>query len=186
MFLSLVSNTWKPAASAAFSKSPFESLSHPRSRASTTTCPTSARAMPLGVPWSKRTSIGGRGRRDGSRRRIQAAGCKFEHGPDLFLRHMKLFHDFLNAGARFEILKNRGHGHPGAAKHPTTAAPAGHAFHCRALRPVNCGHGESPFFDFSTERTMSRAIGCRWQGVGAGDPRDRVDAGRKLEYRFKP
>src|SRR5436309_14260280 len=39
-------------------------LVQPRSRASTTVCPTSAGAMPLGVPWSKRTSIVGRGRRD--------------------------------------------------------------------------------------------------------------------------
>ena len=40
--------------------------------------PTSAGAMPLGVPWSKRTSIVGRGRRDLNRWRIQAASTQSE------------------------------------------------------------------------------------------------------------
>src|SRR5437867_1059917 len=145
IFLSVVSSTWKPAASAAFSKSRLESLSQPRSRASTTVCPTSAGAMPLGVPWSKRTSIVGRGRRDLNRWRIQAASCKFEHSPDLFRRHMELLNDFLDAGARFEILEDRRHGHPCTSKNPCTAAPARHAFHYRTLRPVKCCHRESPF-----------------------------------------
>src|SRR5947207_3466443 len=104
-------------------------LVQPRSRASTTVCPTSAGAMPLGVPWSKRTSIVGRGRRDLNRWRIQAASCKFEHSPDLFRRHMELLNDFLDAGARFEILEDRRHGHPCSLKNPCAAAPARHAFH---------------------------------------------------------
>src|SRR5256884_4392013 len=101
--------------------------------------------MPLGVPWSKRTSIVGRGRRDLNRWRIQAASCKFEHSPDLFRRHMELLNDFLDAGARFEILEDRRHGHPCTSKNPCTAAPARHAFHYRTLRPVKCCHRESPF-----------------------------------------
>src|SRR6266513_1272008 len=120
-------------------------LVQPRSRASTTVCPTSAGAMPLGVPWSKRTSIVGRGRRDLNRWRIQAASCKFEHSPDLFRRHMELLNDFLDAGARFEILEDRRHGHPCTSKNPCTAAPARHAFHYLTLRPVKCCHRESPF-----------------------------------------
>lgn len=55
--LSVVSSTSNPASSATFNSSPLVSVSQPCAFASLTVRSGSARAMPRGVPWSKRTSI---------------------------------------------------------------------------------------------------------------------------------
>jgi len=52
------------------------------------------------------------------RRRIEAAGGKFEYGPHLLSGDMKLFDDLLNTRPGFEIFKDGVDRHPGVAKHP--------------------------------------------------------------------
>jgi len=69
----------------------------------------------------------------GSAVRVEAAGCKFEYGLNLFPGYMKLFNDFPDARTRLKVFKNRSHGHPGIPKHPRAAASVRHAFHGGAL-----------------------------------------------------
>src|ERR1700675_4993754 len=132
MFLSVVTNTSNPASSAAASNSPFERRSQPRALASVTSWPARNRDIPLGVPWSKRTSIGGTNV-IGDRGSVQAAGREFENGFDLVDRHIELFYDFLDGHAVFEVFEYSGHWHPGAAKDPRAADLARNALHGGAL-----------------------------------------------------
>src|ERR1700690_1772173 len=118
MFLSAVRSRSKPACSATASKSPFVSLSHPRSLALVTVCPTRCWAMPRGVLWSKRMRISHACRADRNRRGVKAAGRKFQHGLNLLPRHVVLFHDLLDARTVFEVFKNRGNRHTGVTKPP--------------------------------------------------------------------
>src|SRR5271165_3151230 len=138
MFLSAVRSTSKPASSASASKSPLESLSHPRSLAFVTEWPGRNRAMPLGVTWSKRMSIdGGMCSKGGGW--IKAAGGKFKHRVDLFPRDVELLDDFFYCGSGFEVFEDGGHRHPGIAKHPRAAQPPWHTFNGGTLGPVeNC------------------------------------------------
>src|SRR5712692_7972369 len=122
MFLSAVRETSNPARSASASKSPLESVSHPRSLALVTVWPARNRAMPRGVTWSKRMSInrgvcGGGGVPD----RIKTAGGEFQYRVDLFPRDVELLDDFLYSGSSFEVFEDCGHGHAGTAKHPCAA-----------------------------------------------------------------
>src|ERR1035438_5965771 len=100
--------------------------------------------MPLGVPWSKRMRIGQCSRlgicANKNRRRVEAAGGKFEHVLNLLRRHMELLDDFLDAGASLKIFKDRSDRHSGTAKHPCAAASVCHAFHGRALGPIKSSH----------------------------------------------
>ena len=57
--MSVVSSTSNPASSAALSKLPLFNVSQPCALASLTVWPCRARAMPRGVPWSKRITING-------------------------------------------------------------------------------------------------------------------------------
>src|ERR1039457_2676131 len=132
MFLSVVSKTSKPAASAAASSSPLVSRSHPRSIASTTMWPLRASRSGAGVPLSKSMSIGhGGGRRDG--RRVKAPRRKFDHGYNLFTRQMEPLHNLVDRGAHFKIVKDDGNRGPRVPEDPGTAALAGDALHGGAL-----------------------------------------------------
>src|ERR1035437_4843635 len=105
MFLSVVSKTSKPAASAAAISSPLRSRSHPRSTASTTTCPLSAYRRGAGVPLSKSMSIDCWG--GGLRRwHVKASRRKFDHGKHLFVGQMKPLHDLADRGSDFQIVKD--------------------------------------------------------------------------------
>jgi hypothetical protein len=126
ILLSVVSKSSKPAA--AFSNSPFEILSQPRSIASVTSCPASVSAMPLGVPWSKRMRTRHGSRTNKNQRRVEAPGCEFEYGLNLFPRHMKLLDNFLYARTRLKVFKNRGNRHSGIFKHPCAATSVRNAF----------------------------------------------------------
>jgi hypothetical protein len=129
-------NDIETAASAAASKSPLLRVSQPRSLALVTVWPTSASAMPFGVTWSKRMSIEGGGRRWS----VEAAAGKLKYLVDLFARDVELFDDFIDRGARFEVLEYGGDGHARIAKHPCTAQATGNAFDGLTLRPVKCRH----------------------------------------------
>src|SRR6266566_2662835 len=102
--------------------------------------------MPLGVPWSKRTRIIQSSCASRNRRRVEAAGGKFEHRLNLLPRHMKLLDNFLDARTRLKIFKNRSDGHPGIAKHPCAAASVRHAFDCGTLGPIEIRHVLTPPF----------------------------------------
>src|SRR5271157_3741852 len=117
MFLSAVRSTSKPARSASVSKSPLESLSHPRSLAFVTLWPGRNRAIPLGVTWSKRMSIY-RGICSRGRDRIKAAGGKFKYHVDLFQCDVELLDNFFYGGSGLEVFEHGGHRHPGISKHP--------------------------------------------------------------------
>src|SRR5271155_837410 len=117
MFLSAVRKTSKPTRSA--SKSPLESVSHPRCFALMRVCPRRNRAMPRGVPWSNRMSInGGLCSGDSGRGSIKATGGKFQHRVDLLARDIELLDDFLYGGSGFEVQEHGGYGHTGIAKYP--------------------------------------------------------------------
>src|ERR1017187_7820329 len=105
MFLSVVSSSSKPAASAAAISSPLRSRSHPRSMASTTTWPLSAYRSGAGVPLSKSMSIG---HGDGGlhRKRIKASRRKFNHRNHLFAGQMKPLHDLADRGSHFQIVED--------------------------------------------------------------------------------
>src|ERR1700691_5837175 len=122
MFLLAVRSRSKPARSASASKSPLVNVSHPRSLALVTVWPGRNRAIPRGVPWSKRMSIG-RGVCSGNSgwRCIQTAGGKFQYRVDLFSRDVELIDDFLYGGSRFQVFEHGGYGHSGIAKHPSAA-----------------------------------------------------------------
>src|SRR5579863_3351819 len=99
----------------------------------------SARASPVGVPWSKRMSIDpcgiDRGGRLLRRRNFEALGHKIKYRYDLLPRHFELFHHFLDA----QILKVLNHGRNGQAgitKHPCAAHSSLHALHGGALGPI--------------------------------------------------
>src|SRR5260370_967326 len=96
--------------------------------------------MPLGVPWSKRTRIGQSSGFSRNRRRVEAAGGKFEHSLNLLPRYMKLLNDFLYRRTRLKVFKNRSDGHPSIAKHPCAAAPVRHAFDSWTLGPIEICH----------------------------------------------
>ena len=87
-----------------------------------------------GVLWSKRTRIGQLSwfLRQGGRR-VETAGREFKHTYDLLPSEVEPLHDFLDAGARFEVLKDDGNRHAGVAKDPGAADLAGDAFDGGAL-----------------------------------------------------
>src|ERR1700682_1883361 len=102
MFLSVVSNTSKPSASAAAISSPLTRRSHPRSMASTTTWAWRASRSGAGGPLSKSMSIellGGR--RDGGP--VQATRREFDYCDHLFPRQMEPFHDLVYRSTDFQI-----------------------------------------------------------------------------------
>src|SRR5438105_1835066 len=101
--------------------------------------------MPLGTPWSKRMRISQTICANRNRRRVEAAGGKFEHGLNLLPRYMKLLDDFLYTRTRLKIFKNRSDGHPGIAKHPCAAASVRHAFDGGALGPIESRHSRASF-----------------------------------------
>src|SRR5271157_1212319 len=105
MFLSVVSKSSKPDASAAAISSPLSSRSHPRSMASTTTWPLSAYRSGAGVPLSKSMSID---RWGGGLYlwRVKASRRKFDHGHHLFLGQMKPLHNLVDRGSHFQIVKD--------------------------------------------------------------------------------
>src|SRR5271166_985314 len=151
MFLSAVRSTSKPASSASASKSPLESLSHPRSLAFVTEWPGRNRAMPLGVTWSKRMSIdGGMCSKGGGW--IKAAGGKFKHRVDLFPRDVELLDDFFYGGPGFEVFEHGGHWHPGISKHPCATEPPRHAFNGGTLGPIESCHVFTLLFLSTTVR----------------------------------
>src|SRR5215472_16998857 len=139
MFLSAVRSTSKPALSAAASKSPLLSVSHPRSLAFVTMWSGKDRAMPFGVTWSKRMSIHGRIGR-GRDRRIEAASGERKHGVDLFPRDVELLNDLVYRGSGFKVVEHSGHGHAGILKHPCADQSARHAFHGGAMGPIESCH----------------------------------------------
>ena len=79
-----------------------------------------ARAVPLGMLWSKRMRIGHTALRR-NRRRIKAAGGEFKHRFNLFGAYVKLLNDFLNVGARFKVLEDRRNRHPRILQNPCAA-----------------------------------------------------------------
>src|ERR1700688_2958330 len=140
MFLSAVTNSSKPAASAALSKSPLLSLSHPRSTASTITWPFSAYRKGAGVLWSNRMSIYRRCRRGLRGVSIETSRRKFKHGYNLFPVQVEPLHDLVNGGPGFEVFKHNRNRHPGILKHPCAAHLAGNALHGGTLGPIKSCH----------------------------------------------
>src|ERR1700687_4360830 len=135
MFLSAVRTTSNPACSAAASKSPLPSVSHPRSLAVVTVWPERTRAMPLGVTWSNRMSIfGGIGRCQG--RRVETSSGKLKYRVDLLARYIELLNDFVYAGSGFKVVEHGGDRHPGTSKHPCAAQSGRHTFYGGAFGPL--------------------------------------------------
>ena len=67
--------------------------------------------MLLGVPWSKRMSIGGCETVYRNNWRRKAACDKFKDCVHLFLRYVELFHYFLNGHTSLKIHKHSGDGY---------------------------------------------------------------------------
>src|ERR1700675_1801406 len=132
MFLSVVSNTSKPSASAAAISSPLTSRSHPRSIASTTMWPLRACRSGAGVPLSKSMSIGHLGRRR-DRRRVQAPRREFDHRYNLFTRQMEPLHNLVDRRSHFQVVKDNGNRRPRVPEYPGATALAGDALHGGAL-----------------------------------------------------
>jgi hypothetical protein len=65
---------------------------------------------------------------------------EFQNSLNLLPRHAEFFHQLVNAHI-LKVLEHRGHGHPGAFKHPCAAALTGDALHGRALGPIESCHG---------------------------------------------
>src|ERR1035438_3956559 len=105
MFLSGVTNSSKPVASAAFSNSPLTSLSHPACLAFVTAWPSRNGISGAGVPWSKSIRIDHLGRVLHTRWRVQTSRREFQHCHHLFPRHVEPLHDFVNRGSGFEVFK---------------------------------------------------------------------------------
>src|SRR5580704_4437826 len=118
MFLSVVSRTSNPSASAAANNSPLESLSHPRSIASTTVWPSRACLSGAGTPLSKRTSIYGLSGKLPSNWRVKTARREFEHGYHLFPGEMEPVHNLVYGGSRFQVLEDCGNGRSGISEYP--------------------------------------------------------------------
>src|ERR1039458_5075277 len=116
MFLSVVSKSSKPSASAAAINSPLASRSHPRSMASTTMWPLRACRSGAGVPLSKSMSIGHWGGRDG--RRVQTPRREFDHGYNLFMRQVEPLHNLVDRGSHFQIVEDYGDGRPRVPEYP--------------------------------------------------------------------
>src|SRR5208282_1373027 len=158
MFLSVVSSTSKPSASAAASNSPFLSVSQPCCAAVRTSCPCRWGRMGTGVAWSNKTrmsasypnlrartfgcEISGANLRGEGRRFIETAGGKLDDSFDLFAIEAVIpLHDVVEAGARLEVFEDGGDRHPRALQHPRAAHLAGNALHRRTLRPIEIRHG---------------------------------------------
>src|SRR3954471_24041916 len=63
-------------------------------------------------------------------RSIHAAGSESNPPLDLFaIQPVIPFHDFIDAGAGFEILEDRRNGHPGSFQNPRAADLSRHTFH---------------------------------------------------------
>src|ERR1700733_5251308 len=122
MFLSVVSRSSKPAASATDNRSPLARLSHPRSIASTTVWPWREYFSGTGTPLSKRMSINRARAVLRPRRRVKAPRRKFKHDLYLFAGYVKPVHNFLDRGSRFQDLKHGRNGHAGISEYPFAAA----------------------------------------------------------------
>src|SRR5579863_10013991 len=129
MFLSGVTKSSKPAASAAFSNSPFISLSHPASFAFVTAWPSKNAMSGAGVPWSKSMRIDRPGWLVRGRGRIQTSRREFQHRYHLFPRDVEPLHDFVNGGSGFQVFKHNRNRHTGIPKQPGSAHLAGDALH---------------------------------------------------------
>src|ERR1700716_3395355 len=102
MFLSAVRKTSNPARSASASKSPLESVSHPRVLASVIVWPDRKGDNGAGTLWSKRTSIGG-GRLywlHGDRG-SEAASGKLQNLDYLLFRDAKPVDNLIDGGSSF-------------------------------------------------------------------------------------
>src|ERR1019366_6784246 len=153
MFLSVVSKSSKPSASAAAISSPFTRRSHPRSMASTTMCPFRASRSGAGVPLSKSMSIEHlKGGRDG--RRVQASRREFDHGYNLFMRQVEPLHHLGDRGSYFQIVEDDRNRRPRVPEYPRTAALAGDALYGGALRPIESCHLFPPSLSFTTTVTL--------------------------------
>src|SRR5437763_16696308 len=139
MFLSAVTTTSIPARSAASSKSPLLSVSHPRSCAVITIWRERIRAMPRGVTWSNRMSID---RRTGGSRGwcVETPGGELKNRVDLLPRQVELLNDLVDAGTGFQVVEDGGHRHSGIAKHPCATQSIGHTFNGGTSRPIECSH----------------------------------------------
>ena len=118
-----------PPASAAFSISPFISLSHPASFALVTAWPSRNAMSGAGVPWSKSMRIDRMGWLLHGRWRIQTSRCEFQHCDHLFPRHVEPIHDFVDSGPGFKVFKHNRNRHTGIPKQPCPAHFAGNALH---------------------------------------------------------
>jgi hypothetical protein len=89
----------------------------------------SERAMPLGVPWSKRMRILSGGRTGQNRGSIEAASGEFQHSLYLLSRYMELLDNLIDIGTGFKVLKNGGNRHPGSLEYPSSATAVGNALY---------------------------------------------------------
>src|ERR1700743_3890404 len=105
MFLSVVSRTSKPSASAATINSPFTNPSHPRSIASTTVWFLNACRSGAGVPLSKSMRIDYSGGRR-CWRPVETTRSELDYSNHLFTRQMEPFHNLVDRGAHFQIVKH--------------------------------------------------------------------------------
>jgi hypothetical protein len=67
------------------------------------------------------------------RGRVEAARRKFGYGYNLIARQVKPFHDFVDGGPDFRIVKHDRDGRPGIAKYPRAATLTRYAFYVKLL-----------------------------------------------------
>jgi hypothetical protein len=67
---------------------------------------------------------------------------ELQNSLNLLPRHAKFFHQLVNAHI-LKVLEHGGDRHPGAFKHPRTAALAGDALHGGALGPIESCHNRN-------------------------------------------
>src|SRR5260370_26047387 len=118
MFLSAVRKISNPARSASASKSPLESVSHPRVLASVIVWPDRKGDNGAGTLWSKRTSIGG-GRLYwlNGNRSSEAASGTLQCLDYLLLGYVKPPRNLIYGASRSEVSQHRGSAHTGLTKH---------------------------------------------------------------------
>ena len=71
-------------------------------------------------------------------RSCQTPRCKVQYRGDLFARHVKLFHDFLDAQGHPPGFQRCRHGQAGSTENPRPADFSGHTFYRRTFCPIEC------------------------------------------------
>src|ERR1700734_28746 len=129
--------TSNPARSASVSKSPLESVSHPRSLALTTVWSIRYGTSGAATLWSKRMSISGR-RAYWLRgnRCCKTASGELQNLDHLLFGDVEPLCDLIYGRASFQVFEHGGYGKAGIAKHPRSAQSSRYTFNGGALGPI--------------------------------------------------